>query len=81
MTWSFGGSTFLILDGKNDYKITKFIMNTVKSVPGLKQLLPSSNETLAIEDVRGGKRRSRKRGRKSKKSRKGKKGRKSRRKH
>ena len=81
LTWSFGGSTFIILDGRNNNKISKFIMNTVKTVPGLKKLLPSSNERLAIEDVRGGRRKSRKRGRKSKKSRKGKKGRKSRRKH
>ena len=82
MTWSFGGSTFLILDGKNNYKISKFIMNTVKSVPGLKQLLPTSEQKLAIEDSStGGKRKSKRRGRKSKKSRKGKKGRKTRRKH
>lgn len=81
MVCGFGASTYRIIDGRNNNKISKFIMNTVKIVPGLKQLLPSSNETLAIEDVRGGKRKSRKRGRKSKKSRKGKKGRKSRRKH
>ena len=75
-----------LLDGRNNNKISEFIMNTVKTVPGLKQLLPSSEQTLAIENgITGGKRKSKRRKtRKSKKTRKGKKGkkgRKSRRKH
>lgn len=86
MVCTFGGSTYYILDGRNNNKISEFIMNTVKTVPGLRQLLPSSEQTLAIENgSTGGKRKSRRRKtRKSKKTRKGKKGkkgRKSRRKH
>ena len=85
MVSTFGGSTYLIIDGRNNNKISNFIMNTVKTVPGLKQLLTNSDQTLAIEDgSTGGKSKSKRGGRKSKKSRKGKKGkkgRKSRRKH
>ncbi len=75
MVCTFGGSTYYILDGRNNNKISEFIMNTVKTVPGLKQLLPSSEQQLAIKDgSTGGKRKSRRRKtRKSKKTRKGKK--------
>ena len=88
MVSTFGGSTYYILDGRNDNKISRFIMDTVKRVPGLNQLLPSSESRFAIEDSStGGKRKSKRKTRKSKKTRKGKKdkkskkGRKSRRKH
>jgi len=74
MVCTFGGRTYYILDGRNNNKITQFIMDTVKRVPGLKQLLPSSDK-LAIEN-RGGKRKSKK-ARKGKKSSKVRKGRKS----
>lgn len=79
MVCGFGASTYRIVDGNYDGKITQFIMDTVKAVPGLKQLLPSSKEPLAIE-YSGGKRKSKKarKGRKSKKARKGRKSKKSR---
>ena len=89
MVSTFGGSTYYILDGRNDNKISRFIMDTVIRVPGLNKLLPSSETQLVIEDGNiGGKIKSRRRKtrkskktRKGKKGKKGKKGRKSRRKH
>ena len=77
MVCGFGASTYRIVDGRNNNEITKFITKTVRKLPGLKQLIPSSDQ-LAIEN-RGGKRKSNKtrKGKKSSKARKGKKARKS----
>lgn len=74
MVCGFGASTYRIVDGRNNNEITKFITNTVRKLPGLKQLLSTSDQ-LAIEN-RGGKRKSKKarKGKKSKKARKDKKG-------
>ena len=58
MVCGFGASTYRIVDGKNNNKITKFITNNLSKLPGLNQLLPSSDQ-LAIKNT-GGKRKSKK---------------------
>ena len=77
MTWTFSATTYAIIDGRNDNKISKFIVKTAREIPGLKQLLPISNKNLEIEDISGGKRKSKRRTRKTKKSRKSRKSKKS----